>query len=67
MPPSRGLASDVLSKIAALFLVFMAILAMFGKLRFPGQKKIASMRCPECNKFQIGKTPCCPARKKGRK
>ena len=57
----------MLSKIVVLFLVFMAVLAMFGRLRYPGQKKIQSMRCPDCNKFQIGKTPCCPARKKGGK
>ncbi|MEM7598409.1 MAG: hypothetical protein AAF382_12010 [Pseudomonadota bacterium] len=53
-----GSASDVLSKIAILFLVFMAILAMFGRLRFPGQKKLAEKRCAKCGRFRIGKGPC---------
>ncbi|WP_397543069.1 hypothetical protein [Roseovarius salis] len=45
-------------KIVILFLVFMAVLAMFGKLRFPGQQKLASARCPGCGRFRIGKGPC---------
>lgn len=53
-----GSASDVLSKIVILFLVFMAVLAMFGKLRFPGQERLASRRCPRCKRFRIGKGPC---------
>ena len=48
----------MLSKIVVLFLVFMAVLAMFGRLRYPGQKKINAMRCPKCKKFRIGKGPC---------
>lgn len=51
-------ASDVIVKIVILFLVFMAVLAMFGKLRFPGQQKLASARCPSCGRFRIGKGPC---------
>ncbi|MDX2484760.1 MAG: hypothetical protein QNK42_13975 [Pseudodonghicola sp.] len=54
----RGLASDVIFKIVTLFLVGMAVLAMFGKLRFPGQKKLSSMRCPRCGRFRIGSGPC---------
>ena len=45
-------------KIVTLFLVFMAILAMFGKFRFPGQKTIASKRCTKCGRFRLGKGPC---------
>ena len=53
-----GLASDVIVKIVILFLVFMGVMAMFGKLRFPGQKKLASAKCPKCGRFRIGKGPC---------
>ncbi|MEX0303367.1 MAG: hypothetical protein AB3N24_13190 [Leisingera sp.] len=59
----RVSGSDVLFKIVAIFLVVMAVLAMFGKLRFPGQKQINSRRCPSCGRFRIGKGPC--ACKKG--
>ena len=45
-------------KIIALFLVFMAVLSMFGKLRFPGLQKLRSAKCPKCNRFRIGKGPC---------
>ncbi|AUQ67814.1 hypothetical protein PhaeoP72_00259 [Phaeobacter inhibens] len=54
----RGLASDVIFKIVSLFLVVMAVLAMFGKLRMPGQKHLASRRCGSCGRFKIGKGPC---------
>lgn len=54
--PASGF--DVIVKIVILFLVFMVVLAMFGKLRFPGQDRIASARCPNCGKFRIGKGPC---------
>lgn len=62
-PNTRVSVSDVLFKIVAIFLVVMAVLAMFGKLRFPGQKQINSRRCPSCGRFKIGKGPC--ACKKG--
>jgi hypothetical protein len=51
-------------KIITLFLVAMMILAFFGKLRFPGQKRIGQMRCPDCGRYRIGKGPC-PCEKKG--
>lgn len=54
----RVLASDVILKIIALFLVVMAVLAMFGKLRFPGQSRLNAARCPACGRFRIGKAPC---------
>ena len=54
----RGLGSDVIIKIVILFLVAMGVLAMFGKLRFPGQQKLASAKCPKCGRFRIGKGPC---------
>ncbi|TCL08668.1 hypothetical protein BXY66_0706 [Shimia isoporae] len=49
-------------KIVSLFLVGMAVLAMFGKLRYPGQKRLQSAKCPKCGRFKIGKGPC-PCRK----
>ncbi len=49
---------DVIIKIVTLFLVGMAVLAMFGKLRFPGQKRLDAARCPKCGRFRIGKGPC---------
>lgn len=51
-------------KIVLLFLLAMAVMAMFGKLRFPGQKQLASMRCPKCGRYRIGKGPC-PCGRKG--
>lgn len=52
-------------KVAALFLVGIMILGIFGKLRFPGQDRLASARCPHCGRFRIGKGPC-PCGGKGR-
>lgn len=49
---------DVILKIISFFLIGMAVLAMFGKLRFPGQKKLQSRRCPKCGRFKIGSGPC---------
>ena len=54
----RGLVCDVIVKIVTLFLVGMAVLAMFGKLRFPGAKRLASAKCPSCGRYRIGKGPC---------
>lgn len=45
-------------KIVFLFLIGMAVLAMFGRLRFPGQKRLSSMKCPRCGRYRIGKGPC---------
>ncbi|WP_212769953.1 hypothetical protein [Thalassovita mangrovi] len=52
-------------KIISLFLVGMAVLAMFGKFRFPGQDRLKAAKCPRCGRFKIGKGPC-PCEKKGR-
>ncbi len=57
-PPLPGSASDVIVKIVILFLVFMAVMAMFGRLRFPGQDRLSSARCPKCGRFRLGKGPC---------
>lgn len=45
-------------KIVTLFLIGIAVLAMFGRLRFPGQKRLASKKCGNCGRFRIGKGPC---------
>ena len=54
-------------KIVALFLIFMAVLAMFGKLRLPGQEKLGRLtgrkrlsrgKCPKCGAPRIGRGPC---------
>ncbi|MSU91323.1 hypothetical protein GE300_17210 [Rhodobacteraceae bacterium 2CG4] len=48
-----------------LFLIAMAVLAMFGKLRLPrlpgrrrGGKLAAARKCPECGAYTPGKGPC---------
>jgi hypothetical protein len=48
----------VIVKIVTLFLVGMVVLAMFGKFRFPGQKRLAAAKCTKCGKYRIGKGPC---------
>ncbi|MFG5381637.1 hypothetical protein [Yoonia sp. R2-816] len=40
------------------FLAFMVVLGIFGKWRFPGQSRLASAKCPKCQRFKIGKGPC---------
>ncbi|WP_207797061.1 hypothetical protein [Shimia abyssi] len=45
-------------KIVSFFLIGMAVLAMFGKLRYPGQKRLQSAKCPSCGRYRIGKGPC---------
>jgi len=57
-PPSRGSVSDVLFKIVAIFLVVIAVLGIFGKLRVPGARKLAQKKCPRCGRYRIGRGPC---------
>jgi len=45
-------------KIVSLFLIGMVVLAMFGRLKFPGQRRLASHKCPKCGRYRIGKGPC---------
>ncbi|MDA7965413.1 hypothetical protein [Ruegeria sp.] len=61
----RDSGCDVIIKIVTLFLIAMGVLAMFGKLRFPGQKRLSSAKCRKCGRFRIGKGPC-PCEKGGR-
>ncbi len=48
----------MLIKIVVLFLVGMAVLAMFGRLRFPGQARLRSAKCGRCGRFRLGKSAC---------
>lgn len=54
-------------KIVALFLVVIAVLGFFGKLRVPGSRqlnqlrdkaRLASAKCRHCGRYKIGKGPC---------
>ena len=45
-------------KIIFLFLAVMAVLAMFGRVRFPGQKHLSNRKCPKCGRYRIGRGPC---------
>lgn len=53
-------------KIVVLFLVFMGVMAMFGKLRYPGQKTLEKAKCSKCGRYRIGKgdCPCTKGKKK---
>ena len=50
----------MLIKGMTLFLVVMAVLAMFGKLRLPkaGAGRKLAARCPECGRPRIGQGKC---------
>jgi len=64
----RVSVSDVILKAVSLFLIAMAVLAMFGRLRVPGSKKIgAALKCPACGSYRIGKGPCPCGGKGGKK
>ena len=60
-----GLGSDMVFKIVVLFLVFMGVMAMFGKMRYPGQKALEKAKCKKCGRYRIGKGECpCTKHKK---
>ncbi|MEV8467137.1 hypothetical protein AB0T83_10130 [Fluviibacterium sp. DFM31] len=48
----------MLVKIVTFFLIGMAVLAMFGRLRLPGQGKLEARKCRDCGTYRIGKGPC---------
>ena len=48
----------VLVKIVTFFLVGMAILAMFGKLRLPKVRLPRAERCGSCGAPRVGRGPC---------
>lgn len=49
-------------KIVTLFLVFMAVLAMFGKFRLPGTKRGQGLPrprlCKSCGRYALRGGPC---------
>jgi len=45
-------------KVVSLFLIGILVMGMFGKLRFPGQKRLAAVKCAKCGRFKIGKSGC---------
>lgn len=47
----------MLSKIVILFLVFIGVLAVFGKMHWIGGKRFARAKC-DCGRYRIGKGPC---------
>ncbi|WP_366940222.1 hypothetical protein [uncultured Roseicyclus sp.] len=56
-------------KIITLFLVFMAVLAMFGRLRWPGKGGkgrgggLPKPRlCPDCGRYNLRGGPCSKCR-----
>ncbi len=48
----------MLVKVITFFLIGMAVLAMFGKVKLPGQKRLEAARCKNCGRYKIGKGPC---------
>ena len=52
-------------KIVSLFLVFIVVLGMFGKLHWIGGKRLKSAKCPSCGKYRIGRGPCGCERRNG--
>ena len=54
----------MLFKIVTLFLIGMAVLAMFGKLRMPGgmrlpgRARLGSGKCPSCGAPRVGRASC---------
>lgn len=58
-PPMRALVSDpMLLKIVSLFLVFIVVLGMFGKLSLLLPKKMRTAKCPTCGRHRIGQGAC---------
>jgi hypothetical protein len=48
----------MLVKVVLVFLVLMAALAIFGRLRLPGIGRSDPRKCSRCGRFLIGKGPC---------
>jgi hypothetical protein len=45
-------------KVVTFFLIGMVILAIFGKLRFPGKKRLSALKCPDCGRYRLGRADC---------
>jgi hypothetical protein len=52
----------MLVRAVLLFLIVIAALAFFGRLRLPGPRKpqgrLNARKCPKCGTYRIGKGPC---------
>jgi hypothetical protein len=51
----------MLSKIVIVFLIVMAVMAIFGKLRVPRLPRVQLPRrrdCPACGAPRVGRGPC---------
>ena len=55
---ATGCDAGMISKIVLLFLAFIAILAMFGKLATAGRWLGVTKKCRACGRHKIGKGPC---------
>ena len=53
----RATGYDMPLKLILLFLIVMAVIAMFGRLRFPGLSA-KPKTCPKCGRHLIGKGDC---------
>jgi hypothetical protein len=54
-----------MTKAVSLFLIGMLVLAMFGKLRYPGKKRLEAAKCSKCGRYKFTKGACdCGAGKK---
>ena len=56
---------DVIVKIVTFFLIFMAVLAMFGRLKVPKLGKLSNAKCSACGRYRIGSGPCPCKKRKG--
>ncbi|MCC5973210.1 MAG: hypothetical protein JJT81_04075 [Rubellimicrobium sp.] len=45
-------------KIVTFFLIAMAVMAMFGRLRLPGRTRLEARKCASCGRYRFGKGPC---------
>lgn len=48
----------MLTKIVTFFLIGIAILAMFGRLNYPGKTRLQNAKCTKCGRYRFGKGPC---------
>ncbi|WP_179378527.1 hypothetical protein [Jannaschia marina] len=48
----------MLVKIVTVFLIGIAVLAMFGRLRFPGVPRIGQRKCASCGAPRVGRGAC---------
>jgi len=40
----------MITKIVFIFLIVMAVMAMFGRLKLPGLKRLSSKKCLSCGR-----------------